>query len=272
MLASRSGRLAAGGVDLIILETFGYLDELAEAVTVASGVCGLPIIAQATFADDGRTLGGETPREVARALSELPVAMLGTNCTLGPQRMLAVVRATWSAYSALPVSAQPNAGQPRRVGRAPVRVQRRRRLLRPLPAPARRGRGGAGRRVLRHHADADPGGRGGDLPDTVPRPRPAGRGSPAGPGVPPGGRRPGRHRPGSSPSAWPPGFVVAAGIAPPLGGGADEAAEPRVPPCAERGHRAVLRRLAGRTPGPTRTRSTWRSTCSSGSGSRPSSR
>jgi len=115
VLAEQIRSLAAAGVDLLILETFGYLDELAEAVAVASDVCDVPIVAQATFADDGRTLGGETPHEVASVLGELPVVMLGTNCTIGPQRMLAVVESL-VRYSALPVSALPNAGQPRKVG------------------------------------------------------------------------------------------------------------------------------------------------------------
>ena len=101
--------------DLLILETFGYLDELVEAVSVATSVTSLPLIAQATFADDAHTLGGETPREVAAVLSALPVAMIGTNCTVGPQRML-VVAEDLVRYSAVPVSAQPNAGQPRRTG------------------------------------------------------------------------------------------------------------------------------------------------------------
>ena len=115
VIAEQILALTAEGVDLLILETFGYLDELAEAVQVAAGICGTPIVAQATFADDGRTLGGETPHEVASVLGELPAAMLGTNCTTGPQRMLAVVESL-VRYSALPVSAQPNAGQPRKVG------------------------------------------------------------------------------------------------------------------------------------------------------------
>jgi methionine synthase I (cobalamin-dependent)/5,10-methylenetetrahydrofolate reductase len=106
--------LAEGGVDAIVLETFGYLDELAEAVQVAAEVTDLPIIAQATFAADGRTLGGESPREVASVLSGLPIAMLGTNCTLGPQGVLSVVEAL-VPHTDLPVSAQPNAGLPRRV-------------------------------------------------------------------------------------------------------------------------------------------------------------
>jgi len=103
------------GVDILILETFGYLDELVEAVSVAGGLCDVPIIAQATFADDAYTLGGETPREVAAVLSGLPVAMVGTNCTIGPQRMLTVAE-DLVRYTSVPVSAQPNAGQPRRTG------------------------------------------------------------------------------------------------------------------------------------------------------------
>jgi homocysteine S-methyltransferase len=116
VLAQQVRALTAGrGVDLLVLETFGYLDELVEAVSVASGIAGVPIVAQATFADDAYTLGGETPREVATVLSGMPVAMLGTNCTIGPQRMLTVAE-DLVRYASVPVSAQPNAGQPRRTG------------------------------------------------------------------------------------------------------------------------------------------------------------
>jgi methionine synthase / methylenetetrahydrofolate reductase(NADPH) len=107
--------IAGPGVDLLILETFGYLDELVEAIGVVSSRCDIPVIAQATFADDAHTLGGETPREVATVLSGLPVAMLGTNGTIGPQRMLTVAE-DLVRYASVPVSAQPNAGQPRRTG------------------------------------------------------------------------------------------------------------------------------------------------------------
>jgi methionine synthase / methylenetetrahydrofolate reductase(NADPH) len=107
--------VADQGVDLLILETFGYLDELVEAVCAVAGLTDVPVIAQATFADDAYTLGGETPHEVATVLSGLPVAMLGTNCTIGPQRMLTVAE-DLARYASVPVSAQPNAGQPRRTG------------------------------------------------------------------------------------------------------------------------------------------------------------
>ena len=92
-----------------------FLDQLVEAVGVASELSDVPVVAQATFADDAHTLGGETPREVATVLSGLPVAVLGTNCTIGPQRMLTVAE-DLVRYASVPVSAQPNAGQPRRTG------------------------------------------------------------------------------------------------------------------------------------------------------------
>jgi methionine synthase / methylenetetrahydrofolate reductase(NADPH) len=107
--------LVEGGVDLLIFETFGYLAEMVEAVEVAAAVCRLPIVAQMTFSDDGQTLGGESPREVALALARLPVTIVGTNCTLGPQGVLGVVREL-GRHTDLPLSAQPNAGVPRMVG------------------------------------------------------------------------------------------------------------------------------------------------------------
>ena len=108
--------LVEAGVDVLVLETFGYLDELVEAAGVAldvAGPDGPAVLAQATFAADGHTLGGDTPAEVCAALRGLPIAALGTNCTLGPQGMLAVVQEL-RAHTDAPLSALPNAGLPRR--------------------------------------------------------------------------------------------------------------------------------------------------------------
>jgi methionine synthase / methylenetetrahydrofolate reductase(NADPH) len=107
--------LVDGGVDLLVFETFGYLAEMVEAVRAAGALCSLPLVAQMTFADDGQTLGGDSPRAVAQTLGDLPVAVVGTNCTLGPQGLLRVVREL-SRHTPLPLSAQPNAGVPRMVG------------------------------------------------------------------------------------------------------------------------------------------------------------
>ncbi|KAA9161664.1 bifunctional homocysteine S-methyltransferase/methylenetetrahydrofolate reductase [Amycolatopsis acidicola] len=105
--------LIDGGVDLLVLETFGGLGELLEAVAIAVET-DVPVIAQATFTAEGRTLDGETPEEVAKALARTEVAAIGANCTVGPQHMLGIVK---RLRGTLPVSAQPNAGIPRRIGR-----------------------------------------------------------------------------------------------------------------------------------------------------------
>lgn len=102
-------------VDLLILETFGDLESLIEAVEVAASESGLPVVAQLTFGDDGRTLRGEDPAEAAAVLSDLPVAALGANCTVGPAVLVGVV-GEMVRGTELPVSVQPNAGIPQRLG------------------------------------------------------------------------------------------------------------------------------------------------------------
>jgi len=106
----------ASWVDLIILETFGDVESLAQAASVALAESDLPVIAQLTFGDDGRTLGGEEPRAAAAVLAALNVTAIGANCTVGPAVLQDVV-AQLAAGAALPVSVQPNAGVPRRLGR-----------------------------------------------------------------------------------------------------------------------------------------------------------
>jgi methionine synthase / methylenetetrahydrofolate reductase(NADPH) len=106
----------ASWVDLIVLETFGDTESLAQAASVALAECDLPVIAQLTFGDDGRTLGGEEPRAAAAMLAGLGITAIGANCTVGPAVLQDVV-AELAAGAALPVSVQPNAGVPRRLGR-----------------------------------------------------------------------------------------------------------------------------------------------------------
>ena len=109
--------LLEGGVDLLVLETIGRLDEMTEAVAAAREACDLPIVASMTFAEDGRTLGGSSPEEVAARLYGLGVAVIGANCSVGPQRLLPVVeslvRHLGEQDGAVPaVSCMPNAGWP----------------------------------------------------------------------------------------------------------------------------------------------------------------
>jgi methionine synthase I (cobalamin-dependent)/5,10-methylenetetrahydrofolate reductase len=104
--------LLEGGVDCFIIETFYDLVELSEAVSAVKDVADLPVIAQMTFNEDGKTPRGHTVEDVVEALSELGVDVIGANCSVGPQGMLDVIR-RMRELTDLPISAHPNAGMPR---------------------------------------------------------------------------------------------------------------------------------------------------------------
>jgi homocysteine S-methyltransferase len=114
--------LCQAGADALILETFGDLAEIQAAIRAAQATCDLPIIAQMTFTIDGRTPLGHTPDVVALALSEMGVAAIGANCSVGPARVLPVIEAMRAALETLDpkglpyLSAQPNAGWPEAAG------------------------------------------------------------------------------------------------------------------------------------------------------------
>ena len=107
---------ALAGADLLILETMSDLNEMREASLAAREVCNLPIIAQMTFTEDGHTPAGHSPEEVAAALLALGVEVIGVNCSVGPARVFEVAQTLLREARGHPVSAQPNAGWPERVG------------------------------------------------------------------------------------------------------------------------------------------------------------
>lgn len=107
--------LLEGGVDLIMIETISGLDEIVIAVEAARAVCSLPIVAQMTFTTEGTTYFGTTPSEMAARLLPLEVDVIGTNCSVGPQKVLEVVEQL-SEMGIPRISAQPNAGLPRYYG------------------------------------------------------------------------------------------------------------------------------------------------------------
>ncbi|MEO8287296.1 MAG: bifunctional homocysteine S-methyltransferase/methylenetetrahydrofolate reductase [Chloroflexota bacterium] len=113
--------LLEGGVDLIMLETFRDLEEMRQALIAAREACDLPVVAQMTFEEDGRTQVGNTPQEVVAALEELGADVIGANCSTGPQRMARVIN-DMVAHAARPISAQPNAGWPEMVNNRVVYV------------------------------------------------------------------------------------------------------------------------------------------------------
>jgi len=107
--------LAEGGVDLLMLETFGYLEELHQAILAARDVNpNLPIVAQVTIDEDGNCLDGSTPEVFAPRLEGWAPDVLGCNCSVGPVAMLDGIERI-RALTTLPLAAQPNAGIPRSV-------------------------------------------------------------------------------------------------------------------------------------------------------------
>ncbi|WP_322802356.1 bifunctional homocysteine S-methyltransferase/methylenetetrahydrofolate reductase [Thermoflexus sp.] len=85
--------LVEAGVDALILETFSSLPELLEAIRAAQETAPhVPVIAEMTFAQDGYTLMGHSPEEVVETLLDLGVPIIGANCSVGPAKLLPVIR------------------------------------------------------------------------------------------------------------------------------------------------------------------------------------
>jgi 5-methyltetrahydrofolate--homocysteine methyltransferase len=103
--------LAGAGADFITFETFLDIRELRAGVIACRDVCSLPIIAQLTFDDAGRTVLGTPPEAAAVTLDALPVDVVGSNCGLGIDGIHDVL-AKMRAVSPLPLIAQANAGLP----------------------------------------------------------------------------------------------------------------------------------------------------------------
>ena len=103
------------GVDLFVLETFSYIEEVQLAIEAIRSFSSLPIIAQLTYSEEGTTYGDIRPLLAASMLKDKGVQAIGANCTLGPQSLLPILAELTNAGAAV-VSGMPNAGFPKREG------------------------------------------------------------------------------------------------------------------------------------------------------------
>jgi methionine synthase / methylenetetrahydrofolate reductase(NADPH) len=103
------------GVDLFILETFSYIEELLLAIDAIRSFSSLPVVAQLTYSEEGTIYGDIRPFVAAAALKGKNIQMLGANCTLGPQSLLPILQELVNAGNGS-VSGMPNAGFPKREG------------------------------------------------------------------------------------------------------------------------------------------------------------
>jgi methionine synthase / methylenetetrahydrofolate reductase(NADPH) len=106
--------LLEGGVDFFVLETFGDLSEVHQALLAIRDVSQLPVVAQMTIQEDGATTYGTRPELLARRLDEWGADVIGLNCSVGPAGMLSGLE-EMAGVSTRRLAAQPNAGLPREI-------------------------------------------------------------------------------------------------------------------------------------------------------------
>lgn len=105
-----------GGADLVIVETMGDLHEVKAGVLAIKENTDLPIICSITYDANHKSMTGSDPYTVFAALSAMGVEIVGTNCGMGPDGMLGVIkeyrRAKEDLDSDTCISVMPNAGLP----------------------------------------------------------------------------------------------------------------------------------------------------------------
>lgn len=109
VFAEQIGILADAGADMIILETFASIPELTQAILAARSVCQLPVIAQITLTEEGRTPDNYSPEDIVQNLEMIGPDIIGLNCSVGSQIILDGIK-QMAAVSTKWLSAQPNAG------------------------------------------------------------------------------------------------------------------------------------------------------------------
>lgn len=120
MFAEQAQALAAGGVDVIYIETMSDLNEARAAVEGARQACALPVFCTFSFDTHGRTSMGVSPAQAAQAMAELGVPAIGANCGHAPEELLDILPQMRQAAPEAYLIAKPNAGLPRLVKRQVV--------------------------------------------------------------------------------------------------------------------------------------------------------
>jgi methionine synthase I (cobalamin-dependent)/5,10-methylenetetrahydrofolate reductase len=107
--------LLEGGAALFILETFGDVNEIHQAIKAVKGVArNVAILAEMAIQEDGNSLLGTTPEVFTKKLESWQADVVGVNCSVGPEPMLRCIE-RMARMTSLPLSAMPNAGVPREV-------------------------------------------------------------------------------------------------------------------------------------------------------------
>jgi 5-methyltetrahydrofolate--homocysteine methyltransferase len=110
--------LAAGGIDVVVIETMSDLAEVEAAMAAARTVVPeLPVIATMSFDTNLRTMMGVRPADAVVQLAAAGADAVGANCGRGPEDMAAIAADLAHARpDGLLLVAQSNAGLPHVVG------------------------------------------------------------------------------------------------------------------------------------------------------------
>jgi methionine synthase I (cobalamin-dependent)/5,10-methylenetetrahydrofolate reductase len=108
--------LIKAGADLLVIETQTDLYEIREAISAAREISAeIPIIASMTFTRDDRTLLGDNPGKVAKALNAYGADVVGINCSGGPNQLIRILKEMREALPQGQYWVKPNAGWPEQV-------------------------------------------------------------------------------------------------------------------------------------------------------------
>jgi homocysteine S-methyltransferase len=117
IFSEQAKALLEADIDLLIFETMTDLYEIREAIQAAKTLSpNIPIVASMTFTRDDRTLLGDNPRKVAKALKSYGADVIGVNCSGGPNQLLRILREMRSALPDEKYWVKPNAGWPEQMG------------------------------------------------------------------------------------------------------------------------------------------------------------
>jgi 5-methyltetrahydrofolate--homocysteine methyltransferase len=111
IFAEQIRAVVAAGADVISFETFLDIRELRAGIIACHEVCALPIIAQMTFDDGGRSVLGTPPEAAAVTLDGLRVDVIGSNCGLGVEGIYDIL-GRMRTVTPRPLISQANAGLP----------------------------------------------------------------------------------------------------------------------------------------------------------------
>ena len=118
LFAEQASGLAAGGAQLLLMETFSDLGEVRAAVEGARlGAPDLPVAVTMTFDVKGHTMMGVSPSQALHEIAALGVELIGGNCGSGPEEIEQVMTVMSAERpDGVLLMAQSNAGLPQLVG------------------------------------------------------------------------------------------------------------------------------------------------------------